>query len=224
MIITLVLAAGRGTRIGGPKALLAWPLLPQTWIVPLAVAHVEQRSESDRVIVVTRDDIATVLRKHAPIEFGGSGRGELVISTAADALGPAGSIAAAMPALSTTMHEDADLILITPVDCPPVLPSTAHALLDALRDDTGALAAKPRFEGRGGHPVAVRRSALQVYALHGDGDAAAPPPLRDVLRAVPTVSVAVDDPMIAWDIDDAESLAAWGRLHGGAVEEPAFFE
>jgi len=210
-----VLAAGRGTRIGGPKALLAWPLLPQRWLVPLAAAHVEARTESDRVVVVTRKDIALKLREHAASSFGGEARGELIISEEDDSLGPAGSIAAAVKQLTLT-----GFVVLTPVDCPPAKVSTVETMLRALRASPLATAAKPRHAGRGGHPVVVRASLLSVYAV-------APRPLRDVLRAAgdSVLRVEVDDPAIGFDIDDAEALATWGRLFAGsAVGQPVFFE
>jgi len=215
-IVAIVLAAGRGERIGGPKALLAWPLMPQAWVLPLAAAHVEAREECDRVIVVTRRGIAERLRQHAPMSFATASRGELLLSHAEDALGPAGSIAAA----AAVVADDAT-VLVSPVDCPPVRRRTVFALLDALAASPDKLAAKPRFDGRGGHPVALRGTLLTRYRVSD------PPPLRDVLRSLgdELVEVAVDDPTIAVDIDDAATLEAWSRKHGGgAIDEPAFFE
>jgi molybdenum cofactor cytidylyltransferase len=221
-VITLVLAAGRGTRIGGPKALLAWTLLPQRWLLPLAAAHVEARTESDRVIVVVRRDVAVLLAKHAAVSFAKPGRGELCVSEAADALGPAGSIAAAM---TTCAIADDAIVLVTPVDCPPASSSTVAALLAALSADPSVAAAKPRHRGRdrsepssSGHPVALRARLLASY--RGETE---PVPLRDVLGAVEARVVDVDDPAVATDIDDADTLADWARRHGGS-EEPLFFD
>jgi molybdenum cofactor cytidylyltransferase len=219
-VITLVLAAGRGTRIGGPKALLAWTLLPQRWLLPLAAAHVEARTESDRVIVVVRRDVAALLAKHAAVSFAKPGRGELCVSEAADALGPAGSIAAAM---TTCAIADDAIVLVTPVDCPPASSSTVAALLAALSADPSVAAAKPRHRGRNrrersGHPVALRARLLASYRGATD-----PVPLRDVLGAVEARFVDVDDPAVATDIDDADALADWARRHGGS-EEPLFFD
>jgi CTP:molybdopterin cytidylyltransferase MocA len=215
-VVTIVLAAGRGKRIGGPKALLAWLLLPQKWVVPLAAAHVEARHESAEVVVVTRADIAAKLREHAAMSFSGGARGRLLLSEADDALGPAGSLAAAAAVLEL---DDDTLLLLTPVDCPPAQPKTVQALLAALADPT-RVAAKPRCAGRGGHPIAARASLLARYRKASE-------PLRDVLRSLgeQLVEVAVDDPTIHLDIDDADALAAWTRKHGGgAFDEPTFFD
>lgn len=212
---TVVLAAGRGRRLGGPKALLCWPLLPQKWIVPLAAAHVEARHESERVVVVTRADLADVLYEVARTTFAPPGKGRLVVSTADDALGPAGSLGAAVIA-----GLPGDVVLVTPVDCPPASGKTVMALLDALEGEPGAIAAKPRFEGRGGHPVAIRAAALDRYR---DPD---PPPLRDHLRSLGdrVLSVPVGDATVRIDIDEPADFERWARRHGGgAVDEVAFF-
>src|SRR5262245_22162403 len=56
-VITVVLAAGKGERLGGPKALLAWPSPDRAGSDhPLAIAHADARlaAESERVLIVTR--------------------------------------------------------------------------------------------------------------------------------------------------------------------------
>jgi CTP:molybdopterin cytidylyltransferase MocA len=203
-----VLAAGEGRRLGGPKALLAWPVLPQRWLLPLAAAHAEARSDVDRIVVVTRPEIAAVLRRVAPTTW--SARVALVEATPPD---PAGSIAAALARI-----DRADPVLITPVDVPPASAAVVCALQAAL--GAGVDAARPLHAGRRGHPVAVRRTVLDRYA---DPD---PPPLREVLAALGArvADVPVDDAQVLCDLDTAEDLAAWSRRFGGGAIEPTFFE
>ncbi len=187
-VVGVVLAAGRGTRLGGPKALLA-----DRRGTPLAAAHVQAWSFLDRVAVVTRVDIADALRRYDP-----QLSRHLLISTAADELGPAGSLRAA----ALQMPEDR-VWMVTPVDCPPSCRATTEALLQALRDDPSAAASRPRFDGRGGHPVALRHQLWRTYQH-------AARPLRDVLRewSDNVVEVPVNDPSIRVDIDTVED---WGR-------------
>jgi molybdenum cofactor cytidylyltransferase len=214
-VTTIVVGAGRGSRLGGPKALLCWAQLPQKWLLPLAAAHVEARAESQRVIVVVREPVETILRRVAAMSFARPGIGELVVSHAPDELGPAGSLAAAAPHVTA---ED-EVLLVTPVDCPPARSDTVKRLLDGLAAAPNALAAKLRYEGRGGHPVALRPAVLARYRQPS------PPPLRDRLREVEVVDVPVDDPMVTLDIDRPEDLAHWSRKYGGgAVDEVAFYE
>ncbi|RLB54219.1 MAG: hypothetical protein DRI90_20450 [Deltaproteobacteria bacterium] len=212
---------------------MAWPLEPSR-PVPLAAAHaaLRQSAESDRVLIVTRADIAAALARHAP-ELAA----DLVVSVAPDDDGPAGSIAAAYALLAAesagrnagapspvdltggTAASD-DLVLITPVDCPPARAETAQALLDALGSRPELLAARPKHGLRRGHPVVLRMTALAPY---GAGD---PPPLRDLLRALGdrVADVELDDKTVLMDIDSPGDWVSWMQLQGHDVAEgPRFF-
>ncbi|MBI2389227.1 MAG: NTP transferase domain-containing protein [Deltaproteobacteria bacterium] len=148
----LVLGAGRGERLGGPKALL---IIDDR---PLAVLHAERRPAGADVVIVLRADVARVL---GPIAHA-----HVVESAEADDLGPAGSIRAAVRAGAI---EGADMILVTPVDVPPAPPERVAPLLDALSTHDAA-----RWER--GHPIAIRGEVLRRRYRE---DA---PILRDVLR------------------------------------------
>jgi molybdenum cofactor cytidylyltransferase len=177
-VVTVVLAAGRGERLGGPKALLLWP-----GERPLALEHVLARSECERVLVVVREAVARVLRLPPP--------GELVVSHEEDDLGPAGSLAAA----AACVAEDA-VVLVTPVDCPPVSTAVTRRLLEAL-----GVAARPVYRGRRGHPVAIAGSVLARYRREAV-------PLREVLASLgdAVIDVEVDDPGVLADLDSPGDL------------------
>lgn len=84
-----------------------------------------------------------------------------------DALGPAGSIRAAV--------KDGGLsgvVLVTPVDVPPASTAVVRALFDAIVDGVDAA----RFEH--GHPIAIRAEILQ------DRYAREAAPLRDVIGSL----------------------------------------
>jgi CTP:molybdopterin cytidylyltransferase MocA len=186
-VVTVVLAAGAGKRLGGPKALLAWPGAggaPR----PLAIAHAEERlaAESGRVLVVTRKPIVASLLGHVRPGL------DLLASDAADDLGPAGSLAFATPRLG-----DVDVVVVTPVDTPPAKAETVAVLLAALAAEPMLLAARPVFHGRAGHPVALRHSVLSRYAEPS------PPTLRDHLHALGDrcASVDVNDPTVLLDLN-----------------------
>ncbi len=192
-IVTVVLAAGTGKRLGGPKALLAWPSSQATSKgvrkeVPLAVAHAEARlaAESGRVLVVTRKAMMKPLLKHVRPGL------DLVASDAADDLGPAGSLACAAAKMG-----EAEIVIVTPVDAPPAKAETVAKLVAALAADPSKIAARPVYKGRSGHPVALRKAALDRYAEP------APPPLRDHLRALgeSVAEVEVNDPAILVDLN-----------------------
>jgi CTP:molybdopterin cytidylyltransferase MocA len=199
--VGVVLAAGRGRRLGGPKALLAWRWRGRE--VSLAAAHAAalRHAGATRVLVVTRGDIAERLRAVAsggPIEW--------VLSEAADELGPAGSLAAAAQhlasAASSPAVSPAAAVCITPVDCLPVPAEAVVALRQAWRD--GARAARPRVDGRGGHPVVLDSSLLESYR------GASPPTLRDLLRRLGAdcADVALDDARLTVDLDTPDD---WRR-------------
>ena len=65
--VSIVLAAGKGMRLGGPKALLLWPGPPGQKPRPLAIAHAEARlsAESSRVVVVARSAEERVIIRHS---------------------------------------------------------------------------------------------------------------------------------------------------------------
>lgn len=188
-VTCLVLASGRGVRMGGPKALLAW-----TGGEPLAVCHVRARRDVGGCVVVARAPVVRRLRTWLP-------DARLVASSAPGPWGPSGSIAAAVRAGSLAR---AAWVLVTPVDLVPARSTTVDALLAAA--GPGVDAVRPRYKGRGGHPVLVRAEVLfRAYPTAGE-----PPPLRDVLRALGPrcADEAVDDPDVRTDLDTPEAYRA----------------
>ena len=159
LVVSIVLAAGKGFRLGGPKALLLWPRARGTKPRPLAIAHAEARlsAESQRVIVVARRQ---VIRALIPFVCPGL---DLVASDAPDELGPAGSIATAAPRIDAD-----DRVLVCPVDTLPARRAVTDKLLSAL-GTSGAppLAARPRYGERFGHPVAMQAATESgQYEVH----------------------------------------------------------
>ncbi|MEP7126199.1 MAG: NTP transferase domain-containing protein [Byssovorax sp.] len=185
--LAIVLAAGDGKRLGGPKALLAWPS-PSGKDRPLAIAHAEERlaAECAEVLIVVR-------KAMIPALLGYSRPGiSLLSSDAAGDLGPAGSLAFAVSRLP-----EGDLIVVTPVDTQPAKAETVRALKERLLADPTLLAARPVYHGRGGHPVVLRRAALDAYK------AGPPPTLRDHLGSLGdrVAVVEVADPTVVLDLN-----------------------
>jgi CTP:molybdopterin cytidylyltransferase MocA len=181
----VVLAAGAGERMGGPKAML---------VVDgeaLALLHVRRLREAGcaRVVLVTRPELAERLRR---------AEHEVAVSTAPD---PAGSLAVGLRALDPS---PVALVAITPVDALPARAATIARLAAAVGADVEA--ATPSHGGRGGHPVLLRAGVLAGFID-------APRPLRDVLAALGArrARVEVDDPAVAIDLDSpADVVAATG--------------
>ena len=204
-----MLAAGRGERLGGPKALLVWQL-DDGRELPLAAAHAVVRlaAESTRVLMVVREPVAAILETWLPPGA------ELVCSRAAEELGPAGSLAAAAVALGELAFEQP--ILVTPVDCPPVPAPTVAALIATLVADAATRAVRPRYQGRGGHPVALRAAALAPYR------SAEPPILRQLLAGLGPglVELAVEDSAVRYDLDRPDDLRVLARAEPRFVLSP----
>jgi len=189
----IVLAAGRGERLGGPKALLL--VADASGVeVPLARLHVDALLAADvqRVFVVAREPVA---RRLAPLL---PPRAALVHSHAADALGPAGSLAAAAGLLDPRAF-----VVVTPVDAAPASRDVVEALFEALAGAVDARAARPVFAGRGGHPVLLAPGALERY-LEPE-----PPILRAHLRALGLVDVPVEDASVCVDLDTEADVRAY---------------
>ncbi|HEY4118271.1 MAG TPA: hypothetical protein VGM56_10460 [Byssovorax sp.] len=218
---SIILGAGRGSRLGGPKSLLAWPRSGAPAIgtgrkvvpgsarahddahvdeIPLAIAHAEARlaAESDRAVVVVR-------RGHAQKLLAWVAPGiDLLVSDADDALGAAGSLGVAAHRLADELAPDS-IIVITPVDALPALAATVGALVDEIDRDAGLVAAKPMHGGRGGHPIAARASLL---ALFRDPK---PPTLREALAAFSdqVAEVDVTDARVLGDLDTPADVARY---------------
>jgi molybdenum cofactor cytidylyltransferase len=146
-MIGIVLAAGHGTRVGGPKALLDFQG------VPLVRAHTERFREagSCKVIAVVREEVASC------IDFPDSVR--VAISSADD---PAGSLAVALAAIGEV--DPRTIFLIAPVDVLPARVDSLRMLVQHI-DEKNLLAATPTFRERGGHPIAIVSSALDAMRV-----------------------------------------------------------
>ncbi len=172
----LVVAAGRGERVGGPKALL---LIDGR---PLAEHHARSH---ERVVIVTSAEVASAL---GPIAT-------FVVPDRPAELGPAGSIGAAVRAGAL---DDADAVIITPVDVLPAARSLHRALLDTLDANDAVRPSR-------GHPVVVRGSVLRQRYRDGD------PILRDLLAEIPCARL--PDPGVVEDLDTPEDVL---RMTGAA--------
>lgn len=176
----VILAGGRSTRMGTPKALLDFRGEP--FVVRLLEAF-EALDLKTRVVVVgpgagrTREAIVT-----HPC---------LVVENAVPDSGPIGSLRCALAALDA-IHPPA--LLVWPVDLPHVHVSTAERLVEAYRREHAAITL-PTFAGRRGHPVIWDQSLFVELAT---SEAAAREGARAVLHAHPAEieEVPVDDPAV----------------------------
>jgi CTP:molybdopterin cytidylyltransferase MocA len=185
----IVLAAGEGRRMGGPKALLVLDGKP------LVRWHVERLREVDcqPIVVVVRTSILGQVGE----VLNGLSR---VLLVACDTSSMAASLSIG---LEQVPRSQARTIVISTVDSLPAQRSTLHLLIAAAMVD-GVQVATPRYCGRGGHPVVARESLLQVFR-HGY-----PGTLRDLIRSVDAQRrrLDVDDAAVGHDFDTPADLAA----------------
>lgn len=182
----IVLAAGKGERMGGPKALLDLPggSLVARHAARLAAAGAEV------ILMVTRPECVM------PLEALTMDR---VTVIGAETKEPAASLAIAMTHARSLAE---GVAIVTLVDALPASAATLAVLFAAI--DAGADAAVPTFEGRGGHPIVARTAVLAPYRSND------PPPLRDVLRALGARSmrVAVEDAGVVVNLDTPSDVRA----------------
>ena len=188
--VGLVLAAGAGRRMGGPKALVrltdGGPTLVET-----AVARVLE-SGCDRVVVV--------------VGAAGEQAAALVAETGAEVVaaedwdeGMGASLRAGIAHLEDA-HDD--LALVTLVDLPDVTARVMSRVLgDAVGDGRAALA-RAAYDGVPGHPVVIGRDHWSAVRTTARGDRGA----RDHLRATPHRLVECGDLATGRDLDTAEDL------------------
>ena len=196
MIAGVILAAGRSSRMGRPKALLRHVPSGRTFVEHLI--RTARSAGLDPVLVVGRrgeQALADEVARHA---------GWPVLNDDPD-LGQLSSIKAG---LSAAVANGATAIMVLPVDVP--LLSTA-VLVTVLRTSGTECAPIVRacYRGRHGHPV------LFTSAVFDELRAADPAVgARAVVRADPTrvMDVEVDDPGVIFDIDTPEDYRrAFGR-------------
>lgn len=129
MVSAVVLAAGAGTRFGGPK---------QALLLPEVLRRVRESSVDD-VLVVTG---AHLLETDAH-----------VVHCPDWELGPGASLRCGLAALS----EDVEAAVVVLADGPDLSPAAVDRVVDAWRDGAGDVVAAS-YGGDRGHPVVLARA------------------------------------------------------------------
>ena len=108
------------------------------------------------------------------------------------------------------LPEGTERVFVTPADVPLVSPGTLRRMLDSP-----AQAVRPVYQGRGGHPLLLRRDAVErVAAWQGEGG------LKGLLNtgALELENLEVDDPGVLMDADTPQDykklLHYQARLQG----------
>ena len=192
-ITGVLLAAGRGTRMGRTKQTVpVWTAGKQQPLV--AVAFDAIAACCDQMIVVVghaqREVVAAL----------GNRRYSAVTSPPGAEM--AESIRAGLRAISTSGESDFPSIFLQPGDHPRVAQATLEQLLAAARRRPTQVII-PRFEGTGGHPILIPGDIAKMLM-----DEPLPGGLRTFWRANPQHChhVAVNDPGVTTDLDTPDDV------------------
>jgi CTP:molybdopterin cytidylyltransferase MocA len=177
----LILGGGAGRRFGGPKA---FARLPDRRTFLEACRNVLR--EAGAIIVA-----ATLPHGSAQEEVAGL-RSLPLPETGLDML------ASARWGLRHLISDRRwRVVVVLPVDHPLVAAETVRALVDRHAD-----AAVPAYRGKHGHPICIAREfAEQIAREQRRGGN-----LRDILRSVGVVDVAVDDPGVIANCNTPDAL------------------
>jgi CTP:molybdopterin cytidylyltransferase MocA len=129
VVVAVILAAGAGSRFGGPK---------QAVLLPEVLRRVRESSVDDAVVVAGAH----------PVEAGAR-----VVHCPDWELGPGASLRCAL----RTLSNDVEAAVVVLADGPDLSPAAIDRVLDAWRQGAGDVVAAS-YGGNRGHPVVLDRS------------------------------------------------------------------
>jgi molybdenum cofactor cytidylyltransferase len=193
-IAGVVLAAGRSSRMGAPKALLR---LEGETFLGQAIRTLKGGGCREVVAVVPEGEgeLARVARDG----------GARIVVNADPHSEPIDSLRAALASLDPAVEG----VLVTPVDVPGVRTGTVRAILAGFADRLAPVVL-PRYRGVRGHPTLFSRATFAALR-----DPRLEEGAREVVRSLGAAvrEVEVSDPAVVRDVDTPE---AYGRLADGA--------
>jgi CTP:molybdopterin cytidylyltransferase MocA len=140
-IVAVVLAAGSGTRMGGPKALLR--IGGESFLARAARLLARPGVEA----------VAAVVGREVEAAAAGSPGATLLLNPRPEA----GMLSSILRGLDEAEAAGADAVLLHPVDHPLVEPATVDRVVAGLRG--GGIIAVPSYRSRRGHPGGFARAA-----------------------------------------------------------------
>jgi CTP:molybdopterin cytidylyltransferase MocA len=194
MVTGVVLAAGSGTRIGYPKALLQTSKAGQCFAA--RACEVLDEAGVHHIVLVTSQPCAAALRDLLPRQ--------VEIATNPDP--NRGQISSLQCALAR-VTPGPRAVVVLPVDVPLVRSATIRRLIETWQASSVPVV-RPARGDRHGHPVLFDRGLFVELARADLSDGA-----KSIVRAhvSPAGEVAVDDDGAFTDIDSAEDY--WRAFH-----------
>ena len=191
----VVLAAGRSTRMGQPKALLPATRAGETFIERLVGTLVG--GGIDDVVVVAGDQASAISSR---LGF----RARVIVNPNVDR----GQLSSILIGLEVIDRPGVQAVMIAPVDQPLVSDTTVRALAEAWRRNRAPIV-RPVRDGRHGHPVIFDRTVFDELRA-ADLSAGA----RSVVHAHAEnlMEIAVDDDGAFADIDTPADYERWTGL------------
>jgi CTP:molybdopterin cytidylyltransferase MocA len=182
--IVLVLAAGRGTRMGGPKVLMSMDGLPW-WRV--------QRARLDAIgleqVWLVSPETRTVLEAEA------DGPTRLVDADSSEPM-----FETVMRGLGAIEAKPCDGVFVLPIDVPVAKPSVWHALAESKQ------VAVPVCDRKRGHPLYLPWAWIQTHLF----DEHPPPGTRlDTLIRPMRMEIAVVDPTVTINLNTEADVEHW---------------
>jgi molybdenum cofactor cytidylyltransferase len=192
----VILAAGRSTRFGRPKALLPVEPSGPTFVARL-ITLFRSASVDEVVVVGRREDVwlQAVVREAAA---------RFLVNLDADR----GQLSSLLTAIDAVDRPNVRGVIVMPVDMPLIQAGTIAAVRDRFLERTSPIA-RATFGGRHGHPVIFAASVfdeLRRADPHTGAKAVVHAHRDDVLN------VEVDDPAVLRDVD---TLQDYRELFGG---------
>jgi len=196
----VILAAGESSRMGRDKALLPWPPSSPLETFLSAAIHLFFPLVDEVLVVAGKNNTAL-----APIVYANGAA--LVVNPEPER----GQFSSLRVGLQEVLNRGRDAAMVTLVDRPPPQRETLETLQAAF--DRPATtpgthrkwAVIPEYQGKHGHPILLAREMLTAFLSAPETSNA-----REVEHAHPNEIqyVAVDDPLVALNVDTPEQYAA----------------
>lgn len=189
--VAIILAAGEARRMGYPKALIEHEG-GRSFLQSLASTFGKAGCS---VIGVIGKEADAVREQHPAVHLVENERWQ-------DSL-----LGSVQTGLEAAFEEEADVVLLHPVDMPALRASTLKSLIKSMGDSVEAI--RPEFEGAPGFPIILSRGAAERIRDRDSGETT----LEGAIKGLQVRRIPVKDPGVVVNINTPET---YERLFGSA--------